>query len=100
MTKLTKFEKTNLTILEKTALELIIGGCLDFPDRDLLLKEMESGSEIYCFADVRMISKACKITENAAKGVLGSLVKKKLAFIVDDYEYINPTPKGILLIKH
>jgi|AntRauTorcE11897_2_1112592.scaffolds.fasta_scaffold97236_2 hypothetical protein len=84
---------TNLTSYEVLALTNIVNGC---NDNDINTSTAEDYSCCYCEADIRSISKACNITENQAKGVLSSLVKKSLVFQQDeDFGFmINLTHKG------
>lgn len=84
---------TNLTAYEVTALKNIIDNC---NDEDPETSTAHDYSQCFCEADTLTIAKACGISENQAKGVLGSLIKKGLAYQHDeDYGFmINVTVEG------
>jgi hypothetical protein len=82
-----------LTSYEATALDNVREWCSDVNHETATAADYEN---CYCGADIYTISKACNITENQAKGVLSSLVKKGLVVQHDeDYNFmINLTEKG------
>ena len=86
----------NVTALEVKALKNVIEGV-----RDLVWGVSAPTDYCCCYneCDVFTIADACDINERQAKGVLGSLIKKGLVMLDDEYDYINLTYKGVELCK-
>lgn len=81
------------TNYEAIALQAIVNGCYDVDPETATADDYDS---CYCATEVEDIAKACGITVNQAKGVLGSLIKKNLVYQHDeDHGFmINLKPAG------
>jgi DNA-binding MarR family transcriptional regulator len=89
---------SNVTTYEMAAIKEIVKGCYDHSPE---VSTAQDYACCYCATEVEDIAKACNITVNQAKGVLGSLIKKGLADQHgEEFDFmINLTVKGYDVFK-